>query len=92
MKPPRERRRPLDAAVNPNAETASQQGPVSDEEAERRGTLPLLARQTLHIVEGTEDALARAREQQALPPRVEARPPLLMPLAGTPVVVAGEQP
>lgn len=35
MKPPRERRRPLDGAVNPNAETASQQGPVSDDDAKR---------------------------------------------------------
>jgi predicted dehydrogenase len=64
-----------------------------DEVRERRGTLPLLARQTLHIVEGTEDALARAREQSA-PPRVETLRPssLLMPLAGPPpAVVAGEQ-
>ena len=43
MKPPRERRRPLDAAVNPNAETASQQGPVSDEEAERRERIAVAA-------------------------------------------------
>ena len=35
MKPPRERRRPLDGAVNPNAETASQQGPVSNDDAKR---------------------------------------------------------
>jgi predicted dehydrogenase len=64
-----------------------------DEVKERRGTLPLLARQMLHIVEGTEDALARAREQESAPPRVEMpRPPLLMPLAGpTPAVVTGEQ-
>jgi predicted dehydrogenase len=62
-----------------------------DEVRERRGTLPLLARQTLHIVEGTEDALARAREQRPGPLRVEAaRPPLLMPLAQAPAI-AGEQ-
>src|SRR5688572_17154124 len=63
-----------------------------DEVRERRGTLPLLARQTLHIVEGTEDALARAREQRAgPPPRVEAtRPPFLVPLAQAPAI-AGEQ-
>ena len=36
MKPPRERRRPLDAAVNPNAETAGQQGLVPDAEAAER--------------------------------------------------------
>ncbi len=61
-----------------------------DEVRDRRGTLPLLARQTLHIVEGTENALARAREQQAGPPRIEAaRPPLLMPL-GAPAIAAGE--
>jgi hypothetical protein len=35
MSAPRERRRPLDGAVNPNAETASQQGPVADDEANR---------------------------------------------------------
>lgn len=64
-----------------------------DEVRERRGTLPLLARQTLHIVEGTESALALAREQQAGPPSVEApRPALLMPLADPqPAVVSGEQ-
>src|SRR5688572_18582942 len=62
-----------------------------DEVRERRGTLPLLARQTLHIVEGTEDALARTREQQSGPPRVEAaRPPFLVPLAQA-SAIAGEQ-
>ena len=44
MNPPRERRRPLDAAVNPNAETASQQSPVPDAEAaERRERIAVAA-------------------------------------------------
>jgi hypothetical protein len=43
MKPPRERRRPLDGAVNPNAETASQQGPVSDEDAQRHERIAVAA-------------------------------------------------
>jgi hypothetical protein len=43
MKPPRERRRPLDGAVNPNAETASQQGPVSDQDAERHERIAVAA-------------------------------------------------
>src|SRR5688500_8022763 len=43
MKPPRERRRPLDGAVNPNAETSSQQGPVSDEEAQRHERIAVAA-------------------------------------------------
>ena len=55
-----------------------------DEVRDRRGTLPLLARQTLHIVEGTEDALARSREQPAGGiPRTEApRAPFVLPLTG----------
>lgn len=63
-----------------------------DEVRDRRGTLPLLARQTLHIVEGTEDALARSRDQAATgasraePPRA----PFVLPLAGAPAI-AGEQ-
>lgn len=43
MKPPRERRRPLDGAVNPNAETASQQGPVSDDDAKRHERIAVAA-------------------------------------------------
>lgn len=43
MKPPRERRRPLDGAVNPNAETSSQQGPVSDEDAQRHERIAVAA-------------------------------------------------
>jgi hypothetical protein len=43
MKPPRERRRPLDGAVNPNAETSSQQGPVSGEEAQRHERIAVAA-------------------------------------------------
>jgi hypothetical protein len=39
----RERRRPLDGAVNPNAETASQQAPVSDDDAERRERIAVAA-------------------------------------------------
>jgi predicted dehydrogenase len=56
-----------------------------DEVRDRRGTLPLLARQTLHIVEGTEEALARLREQQAA--RAEtSRPPFMLPLGGAPAI------
>lgn len=54
-----------------------------DEVRERRGTLPLLARQNLHIVEGTEAALAAAREQRAAPARVDTvRDYARIPLAG----------
>jgi hypothetical protein len=38
-----QRDRPLDAAVNPNAETASQQGPVPDDEAKRRERIAVAA-------------------------------------------------
>ena len=62
-----------------------------DEVRDRRGTLPLLARQTLHIVEGTEEALARAREQQAPAARAEPpRTPFVLPLAGA-AAIAGER-
>ncbi len=37
------RRRPLDAALNPNAETSSQQGPVSDEDAKRHERVAVAA-------------------------------------------------
>jgi hypothetical protein len=43
MSAPRERRRPLDGAVNPNAETASQQGPVADDEARRQERIAVAA-------------------------------------------------
>ena len=39
----RERTRPLDGAVNPNAETASQQGPVADDEARRHERIAVAA-------------------------------------------------
>ena len=39
----RERTRPLDGAVNPNAETASQQGPVADDEARRHEHIAVAA-------------------------------------------------
>ena len=39
----RERTRPLDGAVNPNAETASQQGPVADDEARRHERVAVAA-------------------------------------------------
>ena len=39
----RERTRPLDGAVNPNAETASQQGPVADDEARRQERIAVAA-------------------------------------------------
>ena len=39
----RERKRPLDGAVNPNAETASQQGPVADDEAQRQERIAVAA-------------------------------------------------
>lgn len=38
-----ERTRPLDGAVNPNAETASQQGPVADDEAGRQERIAVAA-------------------------------------------------
>ena len=39
----RERTRPLDGAVNPNAETASQQGPVADDDARRQACIAVAA-------------------------------------------------
>ena len=39
----RDRTRPLDGAVNPNAETASQQGPVADGEARRQERIAVAA-------------------------------------------------
>jgi predicted dehydrogenase len=54
-----------------------------DEVKDRRGTLPLLARQTLHIVEGTEDALARSREQAAAPRAEAPRALFVLPLGGS---------
>lgn len=57
-----------------------------DEVRERHGTLPLLARQTLHIVEGTEDALALARgEASSRANGHPGRPPLSF--TGTPAIV-----
>lgn len=62
-----------------------------DEVRERRGTLPLLARQTLHIVEGTEDALARAKELKPAAPRAEAPQAYpLLSLAGAGAIAAGD--
>jgi predicted dehydrogenase len=62
-----------------------------DEVRDRRGSLPLLARQTLHIVEGTEDALARSCEQQASAARAEApRAPYVLPLTGAPAIAESD--
>lgn len=62
-----------------------------DEVRERHGTLPLLAQETLHVVEVTEEAAARAVDRETVvAPRAE--PPRefpFMPLPGT-HAVAGE--
>ncbi len=42
MNAPRDRKRPLDAAVNPNSETASQRGPAPGDQ-DRRGRIAVAA-------------------------------------------------
>jgi predicted dehydrogenase len=59
-----------------------------DEVAERRGNLPLPARQAMSIVEATEEALARAREPKPAAPRAEGLPGYALPLAGSAPAVA----
>ena len=87
MNAPRERRRPLDGAVNPNAETASQQGPVADDEARRQERIAVAAYYNAErrgFKEGgeqddwleAEKAIVRQEKQQARTDPTVVREPL----------------
>jgi hypothetical protein len=69
----RERTRPLDGAVNPNAETASQQGPAADDEARRHERIAVAAyynaeRRGFEAGREQEDWLAAEKEIEGREP------------------------
>jgi predicted dehydrogenase len=60
-----------------------------DEIRDRQGTLPLLARETMHIVAGTEEAAARMSEEELS--RLRAAEPIrdYLPIPASPALSAG---